>query len=326
MTWKDYMVLPLLFFATSAAIQTRQQFKTALVLVCLSSLLVGRGFALEVGLHDFSHFDESKRDVGPLGCGSNQMAAFEAEMSIFLLALVVGQEKPTRKLFLYALIALNVFCLLYTFSRGGYLGFLIALLAFALLRQRKLLPLLIIFLLAWQFILPQSVVERVNMTEDQNGKLEDSAALRLQLWSEALDLIASSPVMGSGYDTYEYMGHAGLLRDTHNYYVKVMVEMGLVGMCIFLVILATFFRMGWRLYRQGRDALASSLGLGMVLCTVCIMVVNLFGDRWTYVEVNGLVWVLFGLVAFAQHELNSASPFVVTQGGTANSEVHVLRG
>jgi hypothetical protein len=65
--WKDYMALPGLFFATSAAIRTRKQLGTALVLVCLSVLLVGRGFGLEIRQHDFAHFDEGKRDSGPLG-------------------------------------------------------------------------------------------------------------------------------------------------------------------------------------------------------------------------------------------------------------------
>ncbi len=196
MHWKDYMVLPLLFFATSAAVQTRQHFKIALVLVCFSILLVGRGFALEVREHDLSHFNEDKRDVGPLGAGSNQTAAFEAQMAIFLLALANGPKKRTYKLLLYALIALNVFCLLYSFSRGGYIGFLVAFFVFALLRQPKLLLLLIAFLLAWQALVPQAVIERVTMTTDDNGQLESSAASRLTLWNDALELIASNPVLG----------------------------------------------------------------------------------------------------------------------------------
>ena len=42
------------------------------------------------------------------------------------------------------------------------------------------------------------------------------------------------------------------------------------------------------------------------MSTICLAVGNLFGDRWTYVELNGLVWVLMGLVAYAHYELDSA--------------------
>ena len=31
----------------------------------------------------------------------------------------------------------------------------------------------------------------------------------------------------------------------------------------------------------------------------CLVVVNLFGDRWTYIEINGITWVLFALAAQA---------------------------
>ncbi|PYU26744.1 MAG: hypothetical protein DMG30_01170 [Acidobacteria bacterium] len=306
--WKDYMMLPGLFFAALASVRSKKDLRTALVLVCLSVLLVGRGFGLEIRQHDFSHYDDNKRDSGPLGLGSNNTAAFEAEMSIVLLALA-GSLKKHAKLLLYAVIALSLFCLLYSFSRGSYLAFLVSVIAYALARRRLLsilVPLLLVLLFAWRATLPQAVTERISMTEDANGQLDNSAASRVELWNDALDLIAANPIFGSGYDTYEYMGRVGSLRDTHNYYVKAMVETGVIGLFIFLAILAKFFQMGWTLFKRTQDSLFSSLGLGMALCTICLAVGNLFGDRWTYVELNGLVWVLMGLVAYAHYELDSA--------------------
>lgn len=323
--WKDYMLLPGLFFATSAVIRSRRQMTILLVLVCLSILLVDRGVALEVRTHDFAHFDENKRDSGPLGyAGSNGVAAFEAQMSLFLLALVSSVKKRTTKLLLYGLIALSVYCLLFSFSRGAYIGFLAGLIALALLRRPILLPILLVLFLAWQIFLPRAVVERISMTEDQSGELEDSAASRVELWKDALDLIAANPVLGSGYDTYEYMGRVRTLRDTHNYYVKMMVETGIIGLCIYLAIIAKFFQIAWGLFRRTQDSIFSSLGLGMVLCTVCIAAVNFFGDRWTYIEVNGLVWVLVGLLAYAHHELDSADLTAASETSVPTMSATVL--
>jgi putative inorganic carbon (HCO3(-)) transporter len=320
--WKDYMALPALFFATSATIRTRKQLGTALALVCISVLLVGRGFGLEIRQHDFAHFDENKRDSGPLGLGSNNTAAFEAEMSLVLLAIAIGQKKRARKIFLYGILALSLFCLLFSFSREAYVAFLVSLMAMALIRRRLLgfvVPALVVLLLAWRLVLPQAVTERISMTEDSTGQLDSSAASRLELWSDAAELIASNPIVGSGYDTYEYMGRVGSLRDTHNYYVKAMVETGVIGLFIFLAIVVKFFQTSWTLLKRTQDPLFSSLGLGMVLCTVCIIVVNFFGDRWTYVELNGLVWVLFGLVAYAHSELDSAE--LATAHQTASAQI-----
>jgi hypothetical protein len=30
---------------------------------------------------------------------------------------------------------------------------------------------------------------------------------------------------------------------------------------------------------------------------ICVVIVNFFGDRWTYLQVNGFLWVILGLAA-----------------------------
>jgi hypothetical protein len=35
------------------------------------------------------------------------------------------------------------------------------------------------------------------------------------------------------------------------------------------------------------------LGLGLFLATCSCIVANFFGDRWTYLEITALLWVLF---------------------------------
>jgi O-antigen ligase len=89
------------------------------------------------------------------------------------------------------------------------------------------------------------------------------------------------------------------LADTHNYYMKVVVEQGIIGIGILFLVLWRFFRMGWALYKRSEDILFNAMGLGAAATTICIFIVNIFGDRWTFVEINGMVWVMFGLIASA---------------------------
>lgn len=320
--WKDYMCLPLLFVATSAVIQTKKEFQIAVVLVCLSVLLVNKSMAVELREHDNSHYSDSKREAGPfMNAGSNGAGAFEAQMAIFLVALAAFQKKWSRKLPLYGLIALTLFCLLFSFSRGGYLAFLGALFVYGVVHRRILVPILLAFMLAWQVFVPQSVIERVTMTETSNGQLEASAEARVTIWTDALNLIESNPILGSGYDTYEFMGRVGSFRDTHNMYVKTVVETGIVGLGVFLWILFTFWRLGWTLFKRAEDDLLfRSLGLGVAVTSVCVAIVNFFGDRWTYMGPNGLIWVLLGLAAVA-NSLLSKAPEQTEQMDTAHDEV-----
>jgi len=63
---------------------------------------------------------------------------------------------------------------------------------------------------------------------------------------------------------------------------------------------------GYRLFRKAVDPLYRGLGLGFFLAVCSCAVANLFGDRWTYLEINGLLWVLAACVARAQQLSDAA--------------------
>jgi hypothetical protein len=51
---------------------------------------------------------------------------------------------------------------------------------------------------------------------------------------------------------------------------------------------------GFALFRSADDPFWRSLGLGFFALMICAAVLNFFGDRWTYQQVNGYMWVLMG--------------------------------
>jgi O-antigen ligase len=161
-----------------------------------------------------------------------------------------------------------------------------------MLKDRKLLLILGLFLLTWQTVVPTPVRERVNMTENSSGQLESSAESRVELWENAEKAIISSPIVGSGFATFQLGEHVDNLRDTHNWYVKVLVETGLVGFVIAFFMLQQMLALAYRLFKRATDPLYRGLGLGLFLATCSCMVANFFGDRWTYLEITALLWVL----------------------------------
>ncbi|HUL38172.1 MAG TPA: hypothetical protein VLW47_10835, partial [Thermodesulfobacteriota bacterium] len=85
-------------------------------------------------------------------------------------------------------------------------------------------------------------------------------------------------------------------KDTHNYYLKMLSEQGIVGLGLFLIVLVVAFRSGWRLWKAGKEGFEKGLGLGFMGCVLACASTNLFGDRWSYFEMGGYFWVLWGLV------------------------------
>jgi len=206
---------------------------------------------------------------------------------------------------------------MYTFSRAGYLAILFSVLILGLLKDRKLLIVLGVFLLVWQSVVPTAVRERVNMTKDSNGQLEASAQERVDLWENAERSILSSPIVGSGYATFQLGEHVDNLKDTHNWYVKVLVETGLIGLIIAFILLQQLISLSYHLFRQASDPLYQGLGLGLLLATCSCIVSNCFGDRWTYVEIMGLLWVLAGAAI-------RATQLATLKSGNGHNEIVVV--
>jgi O-antigen ligase len=143
------------------------------------------------------------------------------------------------------------------------------------------------------------------MTENSNGQLEASAQERVDLWSNAWNSIQRSPIVGNGFATFQLGEHVDNLKDTHNWYVKVMVETGIIGLSMALFLLQQMLALSYRLFRRATDPLYQGLGLGLLLAVCSCMVANLFGDRWTYLEITALLWVLVAAAARASNLIES---------------------
>ena len=153
-------------------------------------------------------------------------------------------------------------------------------------------------------------MQRFEETTDEYGGVEASAERRLLIWEKGMELFQENSLVGIGYGSFSRLGYD--LRDTHNIYVKILVEQGIIGMAIFVVLMFMFISEGFRLYRNGNDDLSKGLGLGFAISIFILLVNNIFGNRWTYLELSGYLWVFAGLVArlniISKEENSSVKP------------------
>ncbi len=298
--WKNYAEMFLFFLVIAAAIQTKRQMKILLALMMISVLRANMGFYHTVSERDFSHFDYGLRYAGALGyAGENGLAAFEAQFILLCLGLFSAVREWRFKLLIAVSVALSLYCLMFSFSRGGYLGLLAGLLFLGLARERKYLVVVGVILLTWQTVVPNAVRERVLMTYE-DGQVDSSSGERVQLWQDAMTIIPKNPVLGTGFDTYKLLGRSEDYTDTHNYYMKVTVETGFVGLIVFVLLLWKMTWEGISLMRSTSDRFFRGLGLGFGAMMVCVVAVNFFGDRWMFQQVTAYMWAALALVCRAR--------------------------
>ncbi|MGO4885235.1 MAG: O-antigen ligase family protein [Bryobacteraceae bacterium] len=297
--WADYMMMAGLLLLVAAVEPSRRQMKFIVILMCLSMLALDRNFLSTVSDRDFSAFSYDLRDAGSVGyAGINGMAALEAQFATFLLALAAFEKNLLFRIGYYALAVMSAICLMYSLSRGGYVAMLAGWAFLGLAKKRWMLVALIAFIFTWTTLVPNAVRERVTMTYESGG-LDHSSETRVTLWEDALQVFDSNVILGSGFNTYAYMHRVGNYEDTHNFFLKVLVETGVFGLGLFLWLLGKTFRVGLAFSRRAKDPFYASLGLGLAGWLVAAFFANLFGDRWNYLQICGYMWVIAGMVAHA---------------------------
>lgn len=296
--WKNYVEMFLFALVVAASIREKAQVKVVLVLMAISILLVNRANFNALSSRDLTHFSYDVRDAGPLGyAGVNGLAALEAMAASFLLGMFSFVRQKWVKAAILLMLATCGYCLLFSFSRGGYLGFVAGLVTLGLFRSRWMLVAAAVLVLGWQALLPPAVQERILMTTQDSGEgqqLDASSELRIDLWKDAMESFKRNPLTGTGFQTFGYFSHAGGLRDTHNYYVKVLAEMGIAGLMVFLWLLWKLLRTGTALYSSAQDPFWRGFGLSLTAVLISAFIMNFFGDRWTYQQVDGYIWILVG--------------------------------
>jgi len=188
-----------------------------------------------------------------------------------LLILVVSLTMPQlfirrpliRKEFVAPMLAVMLVCLLLTFSRGAFVAIGAAMLLMAVLRYRRLLP-VIALAVALVLILPQT---REYVLHLQEGFLIQDRATEMRMgeYKDAFRLISRYPWFGVGFGGTPsidiYIGVSCV-------YLLIAEEMGLIGLGAFLLIMGVFFAYVWfawrrlEAYSQGEALL---LGLSVAL-------------------------------------------------------------
>lgn len=298
-SWKNYMLIFLLYFISYAAFQEVKQIRLMTLIMSAGMLFLDNSFYRSVGHRDFSHFNYALRSSGPLGwVGVNGLAALAAQMSVLGIAVWFRSKEWWIKLAAPVVLIANSYALIFSLSRGGYVAFGVGVMVLGFLRYRILLVGLLVIGLSWQFVAPGAVKERIEMTGDAEVHgLDASAGKRIDLWAQAWDMFLSQPLFGAGWDGFRFHRQGEELRDTHNLYIKVLAETGILGFGVILWLHLGGLWSSYRLFRAASDPFLSALGLGLTGYMAAMIVANLFGDRWTYMELTGFTMILLGCVS-----------------------------
>ncbi|MFA5524406.1 MAG: O-antigen ligase family protein [Tissierellales bacterium] len=143
-----------------------------------------------------------------------------------------------------------------TYSRGSWLGLAFGIVLFILLIDWKMLLGLIPLGIAGIFVLPPSILQRILTI----GSLQDTSNLyRFNLWTNAIDIVRDFwfSGIGIGYIPFQEISHLYITNmapyHTHNTYLQIAIEMGILGLLVFAAIIFISFKSAMKIVLNSKE-------------------------------------------------------------------------
>ncbi len=193
---------------------------------------------------DSEMFAIGGRAIGGLE-NPNMFGEYLILMIPLALVMLVGQGEGLRRIPAFFCLGILGACLIFTWSRGAWLGMLCGLVVFLFLWHRRAVWLLFAGVAAipiLPYVLPASIIQRFTSI----GNMADSStSYRVYIWRAACDMLRDHGFTGIGigegawfrmYPAYAYQGIEAAPH-SHNLFLQIWLETGICGLLVFIAIL-----------------------------------------------------------------------------------------
>lgn len=235
------------------------------------------------------------------------------------IAAIFAWQRLLPKALAVTMTLVNSACLILTFSRGGWIGFVVLTFVFAVLLLYWLsirfnpywrkwavsigLGGLTLFLFLAVLFVPAL---RDRAASIFAGRGDSSNNFRINVWMAVIEMIKDRPILGIGpgnvafnkiYPLYMQPRYTAL--SAYSVILEVAVETGIIGLAGFLWLLIVTFNQGWVQLKRLRE-LGNSQGfwlMGAMAVLMGMLAHGLVDTVWYRPQVNSLWWLMIALIA-----------------------------
>lgn len=219
----------------------------------------------------------------------------------FAFALI--SKRFSQRTLSVAVLAVSLAALIYTWSRGAWIGCIGSLIIFFVIVTKYSLGTYCIGLLSVPLMipfLPSSIIDRFTSI----GNMTDSStSYRVFIWEASANMIKDNFIAGIGIGTeafqtvYSEYALAGIERapHSHNLYLQLLVELGVLGFAVFLITIFLFYSKVFSFLKISEDR-ESKLIIGAVACgLLAILAQGLTDYVWYNYRVFAFFWMMLGI-------------------------------
>ena len=207
------------------------------------------------------------------------------------------------RLFYVAAVGAMMICLVITYSRGCYIGIMVAAAVFLVLLDRRFILLGIVGLLIMPFVLPETIINRFMSIGNMN---DSSTSYRFYIYMGTINMLKDYWLCGIGpgqsaYNkVYPYYGYNGISAPhSHNTFLQVMCDTGIAGIIVFIAVIYQFFKLLFRAYIDTDDKETKIYTIAFMASISGFLVQSLFDYTFYNYRVMIFFWIYIALGAVA---------------------------
>ena len=345
-----FLAGPLLYFITTNNIYHKRQIEHLINTILIVGTLLGIYGILQYQGIDFPFWLKNigRQKVFGFFGNVNYFAEYIIiPLPIAVSLFLVSQNRIKKILFLIGVLAMGG-CLISTFTRGSYLGFgaslILMFFLFIFSRGKNFIKenkkLFIVIFLAIIIILSLFIIPNpLNKPDTVISKIKSRASIaqltkgqsikrRIAIWKFTGLMIKDHPLLGSGLGTFKYnslkyqakffeqgdnraLYPYGIADKTHNEYLQLCAELGIIGLAIFIWLMITYFNYGMRYLKREKNVQKQGIVIGLMGAVVAVLVDGIFGFPLHLPATIVLFWLALALT------------FAMTKRETGAKEINI---
>ncbi len=285
----------------------------ALVRRCIYALIASSVIVSLIGLYqnffgtlattwlDTSVFTEIRGRVVSTFQNPNVLGEYIILIFPLILAMMISTKRKNERFAFFFAAVVNCACLIFTWSRGAWLGFIVSLLVFFAVSGKHFLTAGILSIPAFgvllYFAMDSAIINRfTNLTDS-------SASYRFNIWRGVLKMLDDIGLHGIGigegafrliYPGYSLSGIEAAPH-SHNLFLQIVVETGIFSLIAFLIFLFFYTQCSLDFCKNAYNPSNKMICLGIFSGILAFLVQGLTDYVWYNYRIFLLFWMLLGL-------------------------------
>jgi len=363
-----FLTGPLLYFVVTNNISNKQQVNRILnVLIIVGSLfgvygiLQYNGIDLPIWIRNVG-----RQQVFGLFGNVNYFAEYLIVPLPIAVSLFFVSRNKFKKFFLSIGILAMGTTLMFTFTRGSYLAFGSALIVMFFLfmisrdinfiknKKKYFITIIVaVIIITSLFFIPNPLNKPGTVIFKIKSRLSPTILTqgigikrRITVWKFTTLMIKDRPFIGAGIGTFKYnslkyqakfFGQGenrslyihGFATKTHNEYLQLWAELGIIGLGIFIWLIINYFSYGLRFLKRSKNIYNQGMVIGFMGVVVAILFDGIFGFPLHLIATVILFWLCMGLTTVVgKSEFNSnkdefSQDYIETKDKKRKSETQV---